>query len=227
MGTIRNKMLFISHADKLSIQKMRTKAVEYFTEAVSEDGGDCNVDKLMVSPIMKISSDTQYIFAIMGDCSKLGWETSEKFAKYREDYVESILEDDENAMVVELDFGEDYGCQIINHSLNNILCRVMVVHHYNRKTVDLMYADAVKLFNETENKSIISQKAMVSPILHSYINGEYSFVVFDNFRLNDVYAEKTRDYITKWCKGDTAQAYIIVNAEFGDGICKAEEQYSD
>ena len=40
----------------------------------------------------------------MGDCSKLGWETSEIFEKYREEWISQNKEIVQNILVV--DFGE-------------------------------------------------------------------------------------------------------------------------
>ena len=77
-----------------------------FTEGVQENfsSGKYDVNTQMISPILSSIINGEYTFVIMGDCSKLGWETSEIFEKYREEWISQNKEIVQNILVV--DFGE-------------------------------------------------------------------------------------------------------------------------
>lgn len=106
MGTIRNRLTIIHDYDEERINKVRESAVEYFTEVVQEEvfSGKYDVNTQMISPILSSIINGEYTFVIMGDCSKLGWDTSENFEKYREEWITQNKEIVQNILVV--DFGE-------------------------------------------------------------------------------------------------------------------------
>lgn len=106
MGKIRNRLTIVHDYDKERINKVRESAVEYFTEVVQEEvtSDKYNVNTQMISPILSSIINGEYTFVIMGDCSKLGWDISENFEKYREEWIEQNKEIVQNILVV--DFGE-------------------------------------------------------------------------------------------------------------------------
>lgn len=113
MGTIRNKMVIIHHYNKDVITEMRNDAIEHFQKAVEEDiGRQYDVSTQMVSPILESYINGEYSFVIMGECSKLGWETADIFERWRQKYINKWSENEETYKLLEVDFGEEYPCKI-------------------------------------------------------------------------------------------------------------------
>lgn len=108
MGTIRNRMVIVHHYNRNIIEIMRKDAIEHFQKLVMEDNPDANykVSESMVSPVLSSPINSEYSFVVMGDCSKLGWETSEIFQRGRSEWVRRWRENADSLIVV--DFGEDY-----------------------------------------------------------------------------------------------------------------------
>lgn len=107
MGTIRNEMTIVHHYDKDKLEKVREDAVKFFNKVEDTDLIDS-----MVSPIMESYINQEYTFVINGDCSKIGWETSERFHKARMKWCEKHKYDVENIIVI--NFGEgDEPCRIM------------------------------------------------------------------------------------------------------------------
>lgn len=102
MGTIGNRLTIVHDYDKERISQVRESAVEYFTEGVQENfsSGKYDVNTQMISPILSSIINGEYTFVIMGDCSKLGWETSEIFEKHREEWISQNKEIVQNILVL-------------------------------------------------------------------------------------------------------------------------------
>lgn len=105
MGTIRNEMTIVHHWKKDELEKVREDAIKVFNEV--ENG----ISDLMVSPIMTSYINSEYTFVINGDCSKIGWEISERFHEARMEWCENHKHDVQNIIVI--NFGEDGPCQIV------------------------------------------------------------------------------------------------------------------
>jgi len=103
MGIIRNEMTIVHDWNKDRIEKLRQDAIQIFNPT-NTDGG-------MISPIMTSYVNNEYTFIINGDCSKLGWETSNRFHDIRMKWCESHKHDAESIVVI--NFGEDGPCKII------------------------------------------------------------------------------------------------------------------
>ena len=112
MGTIRNRMVIVHHYDLETIKAIREDAVQTFQSLVKEDykNSEYDVDKEMISPILTSLVNSEYSFVIMGDCSKLGWSTSELFENGRNEWVEKCNRKLKSYKILVLDFGEDYEC---------------------------------------------------------------------------------------------------------------------
>lgn len=95
-------MTIVHDWDKNRIKNLRQDAVQTFDEGV---------DRGMISPIMTSYINAEYTFVINGDCSKLGWETSNRFHDIRMKWCEKHKHDAESIVVI--NFGEDGPCDII------------------------------------------------------------------------------------------------------------------
>ena len=84
MGTIRNEMTIVHHWKKDELEKVRDDAIKFFNEVASEYYDTyTNISDLMISPIMESYINQEYTFIINGECSKIGWKTSERFHEAR------------------------------------------------------------------------------------------------------------------------------------------------
>ncbi|WP_242357004.1 hypothetical protein [Hungatella effluvii] len=120
MGTIRNRMVIVHHFNRNIIEMMRKDAIEHFQKLVLEDDTDTNynVSECMVSPILSSPINGEFSFVVMGDCSKIGWKTSELFERGRSEWVRRWRESDDSYLVLVADFGEDYDAFIESEALD-------------------------------------------------------------------------------------------------------------
>lgn len=111
MGTIRNEMTIVHHWNKDKLKEVREDAIKVFGQIVVKE-----YIENMISPIMTSYVNQEYTFVINGDCSKIGWETSEQFHKARMKWCEKHKHDVRNIIVI--NFGEDGPCDIVfdNHA---------------------------------------------------------------------------------------------------------------
>ena len=114
MGTIRNRMVIVHHYSAEIIEIMRKDAIEHFQKLVKEDDPNTKyiVSYSMVSQILTTPINGEYSFVIMGDCSKLGWTTSELFERGRTEWAKRWRESGDSYLVLVADFGEDYEATI-------------------------------------------------------------------------------------------------------------------
>ena len=111
MGTIRNEMTIVHHWNKDELKRIREDAIKVFKQIVRQDAGVEECIESMVSPIMNTYRNEEYTFVINGDCSKSGWETSERFHDARIEWCEKHKDDVQNIIVI--NFGEDGPCQLV------------------------------------------------------------------------------------------------------------------
>ena len=105
MGTVRNRLTIVHDFDLDRITEVRKDAVRYFQNLIDKEFViDYDVDFQMVSPILKSFVNGEYTFVIMGDCSKLGWETSKRYEQYRNEWINKNKGVCQNILVA--DFGE-------------------------------------------------------------------------------------------------------------------------
>lgn len=114
MGTIRNKMVIVHHYNLENIEKIRCDAVRHFQEAINKEGYalDYDVNTNMISSILTSFTNGEYSFVIMGDCSKLGWETSNNFNKIRNEWISRWENSEDLYKIILVDFGEDYDASV-------------------------------------------------------------------------------------------------------------------
>lgn len=112
MGIIRNEMTIVHHWDKEDLEKVRKDAIKVFIQIARQDEGPEECIKNMISPIMDTYINQEYTFVINGDCSKVGWETSERFHEARMEWCEKHKRDVQDIIVI--NFGEgDESCRIV------------------------------------------------------------------------------------------------------------------
>lgn len=106
MGTIRNRMTIIYHWDFEEIKQVHEDALACFEELMNDYRNieDYDVAEKMISPILQSPINAEYSFVIMGDCSKIGWEMSESFERFRYEWVKKHISTVKNILIV--DFGE-------------------------------------------------------------------------------------------------------------------------
>ncbi len=104
MGTIRNEMTIVHHWKKDELEKVRKDAVKVFSQLIRQDSEVEGYIENMISPIMNTYMNQEYTFVINGDCSKIGWETSERFHEARMEWCEKHKHDVQNIIVI--NFGE-------------------------------------------------------------------------------------------------------------------------
>lgn len=107
MGTIRNEMTIVHHYNKKELEEVREDAIKYFREIIREEFGDFSIRGVdsMISPIISTYVNREYTFVINGDCSKLGWNMSERFHEARMEWCEKHRHDVQNIIVI--NFGDD------------------------------------------------------------------------------------------------------------------------
>ncbi|MBP3886940.1 MAG: hypothetical protein J6F30_04700 [Cellulosilyticum sp.] len=119
MGTIRNEMTIVHHWNKDRLKKVREDAIKVFGQVIGQDGGVEEYIKNMISPIMQSYVNGEYTFVINGDCSKIGWETSERFHEARIEWCRKHRDDVQNIVVI--NFGEDEPCRVVFDSRARII----------------------------------------------------------------------------------------------------------
>lgn len=107
MGTIRNEMTVVHHWKRDELEKVREDAIKVFSKIIRQDAGVEEYIENMISPIMNSYINQEYTFVINGDCSKIGWETSERFHEARIEWCKKHEHDVQNIMVINFGEGDD------------------------------------------------------------------------------------------------------------------------
>lgn len=112
MGAIRNRVVIVHHYRKEEIEEVRQDAADFFQKVVLEDNefSEYDVNTKMVTPIMESFINGEYTFMIMGECSKIGWSSSDLFDKRRREWIENNRDKCQNIILV--DFGEEYEAEM-------------------------------------------------------------------------------------------------------------------
>jgi len=110
MGTIRNELVIVHHWELCKIEKLRDDAIKNFSNITDI------CESLTVSPIMTSPINSEYTFVINGDCSKVGWDNSEKCHLARVAWCDKHRQDAEAIVIINL--GEDGPARIVFDSTN-------------------------------------------------------------------------------------------------------------
>ncbi len=95
-------MIIVHHWIEDELVKLREDAIKVFNEVALKDAGE--LPDSMISPIMESYVNHEYTFVINGDCSKVGWDTSNRFHEARMEWCEKHKNDAEAIVVI--NFGE-------------------------------------------------------------------------------------------------------------------------
>jgi len=112
MGTIRNRVIIVHHYRKEEIEEIRQDAVDFFQKVVLEDNefSEYDVNTKMITPIMESLINGEYTFMIMGECSKIGWSSSDLFDEKRREWIENNRAKCRHIILD--DFGEEYEAEM-------------------------------------------------------------------------------------------------------------------
>lgn len=107
--------------------------------------------------------------------------------------------------------------------MGTIRNKMVIVHDYDFKRIEKIREDAIKTFQQAvcrdyADSSYDINTSMVSPILESYINQEYSFVIMGDcsklgWSTAKIFDEVRKEWISKW----DSIAYKILLVDFGEG----------
>jgi hypothetical protein len=109
--------------------------------------------------------------------------------------------------------------------MGTIRNELTIVHHYNKDELEKVREDAIKFFNEVADKDLggcISVAdlidSLISPIMQSYINQEYTFVINgDGSKIGWETSERFHEARIKWCEKHKYDVQNIVVINFGEG----------
>ena len=104
--------------------------------------------------------------------------------------------------------------------MGTIRNEMTIVHHWNRYELKKVREDAIKVFSrvirqdEGVGEHIENKISMISPIMDTYINQEYTFVINgDCSKFGWETFERFHEARMKWCKKHKhdAQNIIVIN----------------
>jgi hypothetical protein len=111
--------------------------------------------------------------------------------------------------------------------MGTIRNEMIIVQHYDRDELEKMREDAVKVFSQVirqdegaeENIGVDEYiKDMISPIMSTYVNQEYTFVINgDGSKVGWETSERFHVARMEWCKKHMYDVENIVVINFGDG----------
>jgi len=105
--------------------------------------------------------------------------------------------------------------------MGTIRNRMTIIHHYDLAEIKEVRKNAIAYFSEIMkeyNDEYKVSEDMVSPILTSPMNGEYSFVIMgDCSKLGWEMSENFEKHRNKWVKEQVPKVQNIIIADFGEG----------
>ncbi len=110
MGTVQNELVIVHHWDLEKLKMLRNNAIKEFQKVTQILSPEYNMND-MISSIMTSYKNNEYTFIINGDCSKIDWDTAERFHSVRMRWCEKHKYDVQNIIVI--NFGEDGPCRIL------------------------------------------------------------------------------------------------------------------
>lgn len=109
--------------------------------------------------------------------------------------------------------------------MGTIRNRMTIVYHYNFEEITKVRESAIMYFEsimQGYNIDYNVRESMVSPILASPVNGEYSFVIMgDCSKLGWNMSEDFEKHRLKWAKQEAGNVQNIIILDFGEGDQKA------
>lgn len=100
--------------------------------------------------------------------------------------------------------------------MGTIRNEMTIVHHYKKDELEKVREDAIQVFGQI---GIVGEfiDGMISPIMESYINQEYTFVINgDCSKIGWPASEQFHETRIKWCEKHRQDAQNIVVINFGE-----------
>lgn len=113
--------------------------------------------------------------------------------------------------------------------MGTIRNEMTIVHHYNKDKLEKVRKDAVKVFSQIVRQDAGVEEVeeyienMISPIMNTYINQEYTFVINgDGSKIGWETSERFHEARIKWCEKHKYDVQNIVVINFGEGdlLCR-------
>ena len=105
--------------------------------------------------------------------------------------------------------------------MGTIRNEMTIVHSCSKDRLEKVREDAIKMISQiTELDARVDEpvKDMVSPIMSTYVNGEYTFVINgDGSKLGWKTSEEFHEARMKWCEKHKYDVQNIVVINFGEG----------
>lgn len=96
-----------------------------------------------------------------------------------------------------------------------------IVHHYKKDELEKVREDAIKVFSQITSDINFMQDAtierMISPIMESYMNQEYTFIINgDCSKIGWLTSKRFHETRIKWCEKHKNDVQNIIVINFGD-----------
>lgn len=108
--------------------------------------------------------------------------------------------------------------------MGTIRNEMTIVHHYDKDELEKVRKDAVIVFSQIVRQDAGVEEVeeyienMISPIMNTYINQEYTFVINGDGSKNGwETSEKFHEARIKWCEKHKYDVQNIVVINFGEG----------
>lgn len=107
--------------------------------------------------------------------------------------------------------------------MGTIRNEMVIVHHWSRGELEKVREDAIKAFisiasKDYNNFDIDDANLMISPIMSTYVNGEYTFVINgDCSRFGHEISGRFHEARMKWCEKHKQDVQNIIVINFGEG----------
>lgn len=97
-----------------------------------------------------------------------------------------------------------------------------IVHHWNKDELEKVREDAIKVFSQIVRQDVIAaeyiEENMISPIMNSAINQEYTFVINgDCSKAGWETSKRFHKARMKWCEKHKYDVQNIIVINFGEG----------
>lgn len=112
----------------------------------------------------------------------------------------------------------------VREKMGTIRNEMTIVHHWNRDELEKVRKDAIKEFGQIISPDIIVEdyvneciENMISPIMKSYVNQEYTFAINgDCSKIGWKMSEQFHEARIKWCEKHKYDVQNIIVINFGE-----------
>lgn len=101
--------------------------------------------------------------------------------------------------------------------MGTIRNEMTIVHCWDKDKIEEVRKDAIKFFNKVANGDVGMTDLMISPIMQSYINQEYTFVINgDCSKIGWETSKRFHEARMKWCEKHKYDGQNIIVINFGE-----------